>query len=237
MCIMVFSATRKALLMTFLKFRQILAVVIAMLPSAAYGVTIDVSSQSFSITGSELTANGLVPVSLSGSDPQSISRSDFPNFGGVIAEAGGTVSSESVFLHVLKTSAVWGESLAGVTWRPGENGLANLDVATFTTSPCCAASYVTLEDLTTGATLLHQGPVWHYPDNPIPSFDGSGTFQFAVDPSHTYLLSANALGTTDWSGANVTLTVLPVPDTTSVTMLLGISLSSLAGLRCFARFC
>jgi hypothetical protein len=206
-------------------------VMLARMPS--YSEPIDVLRQSYSISGAVFTFEpapdppGVVtlPFSSSGSSPVYLtdiypSLTAFPF---VNTYAIGTVDPSTVFLKAAIDVRVVGQSVAQITFRPGESGL--LDLATLSTDGGADARWsLLLLDVTTGNTLLSLG---FRGVSPSAEFD-----TIAVDSSHDYMLTDSAVGFLgDAASVATTLSVRPVPEVSNTLVLLVMSLAGVVGLR------
>jgi hypothetical protein len=144
-------------------------------------------------------------------------------------DASAIINPESISVHVFHWA--FGASIAQITWRPSESSILDLSISGGTgPEPGLGTWWVTIEDLTTGTTLVSDQAHPVFPGQK-PAWENDDHFSVPVDSSHTYLLKDLAgYGTTDGAGDTVDMTLSSAPDGSSTTLLLGIALAGVAGL-------
>jgi hypothetical protein len=202
---------------------------ILLLPVSLYSDTIDVLSQTYSISGNIVILPDSFPFSMSDSSPVALNG----NFGegGTSAYATGDLSASFVSLGTFIGNAIVGESSAQITFRPIESGILDVHAHGGTTFILNKWWNVVLEDLTTSTTLINDGP--HSPQ----TVDNDDSFQIPVISSHTYLLKDSAAGQffADVAASRVEISLTSVPDPCNTMLLVGIGFVGLAGLRRFNK--
>jgi hypothetical protein len=197
-----------------------------------YSATIDVLAQSYSISGAAWTFEPsptfppVVVLPFSSSGPSPVRLTDIypslnqPAFANTYAI--GTTDPLTVFLNVAIAVRVVGQSVAQVTFHPGESGMLDLAIQS-TDGGADAIWYLRLVDVTAGNTV--------FSSNSHGLISSSELDSIFVDSAHEYTLTDTAEGLLgDAASVATTLSMSAVPEVCSTTLLFAISLAGLVGL-------
>ena len=217
------AANERLVMKRPIRLGNLLGAVLMLAGLPLYSVPIDLLEQSYSISGTAFnTVFTGIPFAASRSSSlyltvivPSLDQDFFGN-----TYAAGNAGASSLTLGASVDWRFQGYSIAQMRFRVGASGGLAI-VIDATDSGGDANSWLTLQDLTAGTTVLNFArPDLHF---------HTETLSLYVDSTHEYLLTSIAQGLFgDSASAVATLTTRPVPEACSTILLLGISLAGLA---------